>query len=197
MTHTEIELALCVCKIYEAILENDDSNLAELAEKLRAAVLACIGNILADENGKKHYLDDDILASLGGMVYQSCRFPWHSKGRFSLKKTPVANLDKTRLEIVSKMRDYMLISLETRIDNEFKDDEAWRIFIKQIVNLDRCSVLDILCAPGVYTVNGSQLQVNDKMAELYRELRIRNPRVIILLVIIAITFVCVMFVLLD
>lgn len=48
----DIELALCVCKIYEAILENDDSNLAELAEKLRAAVLACIGNILADENGK-------------------------------------------------------------------------------------------------------------------------------------------------
>lgn len=91
----------------------------------------------------------------------------------------------------------MLISLETRIDNEFKDDEARRIFIKQIVNLDRCSVLDILCAPGVYTVNGSQLQVNDKMAELYREQRVRNPRVIILLVIIAITFVCAMFVLLE
>ena len=61
----EIELALCVCEIYEAILENDDSNLAELAAKLRAAVLACIGNILAGENDNKHYIDADILALLG------------------------------------------------------------------------------------------------------------------------------------
>ena len=196
----DIELAICVCRYYLACTEGDNESVSKETYKLKSSLLSSLGkasNINVCDPLIEN-LDYESLAYLGGLVYQGCgcRLRHEAKGLFSHKDDALRDVEKARLEISCKMRDYMLLCLELARPGEL-DSDSRRVFCRQIADLDSHAIYSILCASGTYNVNGEQFLVDDKMAKIYKLLRRRNPRVKILLIIIWLCFACIMLIFLE